>query len=203
MNRYTFSKLIALTLTATLLNGCGGFLATPTPDPTYTPLPTLIPYATLTSYPTYTSIPPTATPTITPTPKVGDTVVGPRWKVKVVKVETATEFGDYYLEATSNHRFVIVTLEYTYLGPGKAEFIPESVILVYTGSTGLTGWAQTTSLYRGEISSEVIDFDETARVYYLESKTSRTEAFVYEFNKDYADFRLYFPEIQPIAIKLM
>jgi len=144
----------------------------------------------------------TSTPTPASTPTIGDTVIGPHWKVKVVEVETGDEFGPFgFVEGTKNH-FVIVTLEYTYLGPGRAEFFPESVVLVYTGSTGLQGWARKTTLYRGEISSHVVDFREEVVVNYLDSGETRTETFVYEFRKEYADFRLYFPETEAIAISL-
>jgi hypothetical protein len=185
------------------LTACSDLVTTSTPYPTHIPLPTLTPYATLTPYPTYTPIPPTATPTTAPTPSVGDTVVGQRWKVRVAKVETGDKFATYAItKVGAKTHLVIITLEYTYLGAGKAEFSPESVLLAYTGSAGLTGWAQTPRLYKGELSSEIVDFDKTARLFYLESNTGRTETFVYQFNKEYTDFRLYFPETMPIVVKL-
>lgn len=142
----------------------------------------------------------TATPASTPT--VGDIVIGPHWKVKVIKVETGDEFGPFGFEEGTKNHFVIVTLEYTYLGPDRAEFFPESVILVYTGNTGLKGWARKTALYRGEISSQVVHFAEEVIVNYLDSGETRTETFIYEFRKEYTDFRLFFPETEAIAINI-
>ncbi|MBL7182904.1 MAG: hypothetical protein ISS50_00475 [Anaerolineae bacterium] len=212
MNRKMLLQgMVGLTLVALLLVGCGMPAVTPTPVPTASPYPTYTPVPTATPYPTYTPLPPTPTPTAVPltatptpvsTPTVGDTVIGSHWKVKVVKVETGDEFGPRGFEEDARNHFVIVTLEYTYLGAGRAEFFPESVVLVYTGSTGLQGWAQTPILHRGEFSSQVVDFTEDVAVNYLDSGDTRTEVFVYEFRDTYTDFRLYFPETQAIAISL-
>ncbi len=177
--------------------------STSTPTPTSTHTPTPIPptaTSTATSTPSPTPIPPTSTPISTPT--VGDTVIGSRWKIKVTKVETADEFGTYYFKEDSANHFVIVTLEATYLGSETREWFPESVLLAHTGNDGFTGWVRIPNLYKGMFSSQITDFSEMVTVNFAQPETVLKETFLFEFPKDYTDFRLYFPETEAIAISL-
>lgn len=160
----------------------------------WTPVPTFTPYPTFTPLP----IPPTSTPISNQ--KIGDEVVGTRWKVKVTKVETASEFGTWNFPAGSTNYFVIVTVDYTYLGSEKISFYPEGVTLVDVG-TELTGWSRTPRLYRNE-NSEIIDFSVDSKVMILKSGDTHIDTFAYEFPNYYKEFILYFPETLPIEIQV-
>jgi cytochrome c5 len=176
-------------------------LPTLTPKSTYTPLPTLTANSTYTPYPTYTAVPPASAPTQAPLAAVGDTVEGGNWRVTVTQAETGDEFGPYYFDTGATTHFVILTLEYTYLGSERRVFTPESVVLVYTGS-GLTGWTETPALYQGESYFEVTNFAESAVAFNMFSGDSRTEQFAYDFPIPYTDFVLLFPGLPGIVIDL-
>ena len=97
---------------------------------------------------------------------------------------------------------VIVTIEYTYLGQGRAEFSPETVVLMNTSTVGLVGWARTAELYQAEDNSRIVDFDKESLTNYLDSGETKTEVFIWEFPGNYTDFRLFFPETEAIDITL-
>lgn len=209
--KYWFTAILMVSM---LITGCGpseqefadqvatAVVATVTAIPTATSYPTLTPYPTSTAYPTYTPIPPTATPTQIAPRSVGQTVIGPRWRVRVTKAESGTEFGTFYLTEDATTQMVIITLEYTYLGSESTSFYPESVVLVHTGEERLRGWARNPALYQGQYSSHVVDFTEEVTTQFVNSGDTRTEIFVYSFNKDFTSFLLYFPETTPIVIDI-
>lgn len=183
-----------------LLTSCGLFdsqiqQAVVQTQAAWTPMPTFTPYPTFTPLP----IPPTSTPISNQ--KIGDDVIGARWKVKVTKAETANEFGDWSFPAGSTFQNVIVTVEYTYLGSGKINFYPESVILANVEDNSLMGWTRTPRLYRNE-SSTIVDFNTDSKVLTLNSGDTYTDTFVYEFPIEFKAFILYFPETLPIEIQV-
>jgi hypothetical protein len=195
MNRdKLLQTLVGVVLVMALLAGCGAASAS-TPEPTVTPYPTYTPY------PTFTPVPHIVDSAPVSPAAVGETVVGPRWKVKVVKVETASEYEGFSFKAGTNRRFVIVTLEYTYLGSEEVELYPESVLLVHTG-TGLKGYVRTPALYKAGYARDVTNFSNSFVTSYLKPKSSETDTFIYEFDPEYTDFLLYFPETVPIEINL-
>lgn len=161
----------------------------------WTPVPTFTPYPTFTPLP----IPPTSTPISNQ--KIGDEIIGARWKVKVTRAETTNEFSDWSFPEGSTNHFVTVTVEYTYLGSEKISFYPEGVVLANVGANSLTGWSRTPRLYRNE-NSEIIDFQEATKVLILQSGDTFIDTFVYEFPIDYKEFILYFPESLPIEIQV-
>lgn len=161
----------------------------------WTPVPTFTPYPTFTPLP----IPPTSTPISNQ--KIGDEIIGARWKVKVTRAETTNEFGDWSFPAGATNHNVIVIVEYTYLGSEKINFYPEGVVLANVGANSLTGWSRTPRLYRNE-NSEIIDFSTATKVLILQSGDTFIDTFVYEFPIDYKEFILYFPESLPIEIQV-
>lgn len=186
-------KTIGVILATLLLAECGApstpIPPTATPYPTLTPYPTVTPYPTNTPFPTYTPLPSTATP------------VPPAWNVKLTSVTTNTQFGDYEVtDKGTKTQFIIITLEYTYQGQERVTFSPESVVLAYTGQEGFTGWAKLPTLYRPDDSSNDIDFDTAAQAKYLSTGANHTDVFVWQFNKDYKEFMLYFPGTDVIEI---
>lgn len=206
MTRARRYKNVTLVVLIALFAACTAATPTPAPTPsptrTRTPYPTYTPYPTLTPYPTYTPLPPTPTLTPLPTLGIGDAVRAPRWSVRVVKAEPTLEFETYYLKEDARTRMVVVTIEYTYLGGRETIFSPESVLLVYTGSEGLTGWARTPVLYRGEVNTDLVSFKESTIAVHIAPGTTRVERFIYEFPKEYTSFRLYFPETESVAVTL-
>lgn len=171
-----------------------------TPYPTSTRYPTSTPFSTLTPYPTYTPSPLTPTPSATPT--VGDIVVGPFWQVQIQKVEQSQEFGDYS-PTNENAEFIIVTASVTYLGAegSSGQYSPEGVVLTLLGPSD-TGWSQQATLYRGENSSFLIDFDEASMMSYFAPGETRIETFAFIFLKESTLFQFYFPETPAITIDL-
>jgi hypothetical protein len=177
-----------------------------------TPTPTSLPTKTPTSTPTYTPTArptrtPTATPTSTPQPTPTSTLPtsatagGPRWKVQVIAVETSDTFDTYQVTGDGPGHFVIITLEYTYLGSDEAFLSPESVVLVHLGER-LQGWARTPVLYRDNFSIETTNLENATVSNHLTSGYAQTAEFVYLFPSDFCEFNLYFPETPSISIDL-
>lgn len=200
MKNSLFSKSCVAIIIAALSVGCGSISIGPSPTPP--PPATQTAYPTHTAYPTFTPVPPTPTPTRAPTPQVGDVIENPKWRVQVVKAQTAQEFGSFFIREGGENRLVIVTIEYTNRQPNSIEFFPESVLMVYVGTGGLRGWVRRPALYRSELSSQITNFDEQAQFNSMPGGATRTDTFVYEWKKPYTDFLLFFPETEPIAIKL-
>lgn len=161
----------------------------------WTPVPTLTPYPTFTPLP----IPPTSTPITNQ--KLGDDVIGARWKVKVIKAEAVAEYETWSFPSGSKNHMVILTVEYTYLGSEDINFYPESAVLAYVDTDGFTGWSRTPRLYRGE-NSGITDFDTSATTKYVRSGDTFTDTFIYEFPNDYRNFIFYFPETLPIEVQV-
>lgn len=187
-----YSVQLILILIALSTSSCGGVNVslgtTATPIPTYTSVPTYTPPPTYTPFPTYTPLPPTAT------------IEPERWDVKMISAEGTREYGTFYIEGEGLTRMIVLTIEYTYTGTGRAEFSPESVVLVYSGTRGFTGWSETPSLYQSEDTSQITDFSEESLVIRVDSGETRTDTFVWQFFKEYTDFWLLFPESNAIDV---
>jgi len=185
--------LLILILTTLSISSCGvnlSFGTTATPMPTYTSVPTYTPLPTYTPFPTYTPLPPTAT------------IESERWDVKVISAEGAREYGTFYVEGEGLTRMIVLTIEYTYTGTGRAEFSPESAVLVYSGTIGFTGWSKTPILYQSEDTSQITDFSEESLVIRVDAGETRTDTFVWVFGADYTDFWLLFPESDAIDVSI-
>ena len=141
--------------------------------------------------------PPTATlaPTATPYPTY-------RGSVKVVSAEGVAEFGTFYMPSGSTGRLVLLTIEYTNTGQDKAEFSPDTVILMNKTASGIVGWGRTPALYRAESTSRIEDLDEEAFLNFVDPQDTKTEVFAWEFPKSYTSFRLYFPEAETIEVSI-
>ena len=111
-------------------------------------------------------------------------------------------FETFYLKEDAPNQLIVLTIEYTYHGAAETDFSPESVVLVYTGSEGLTGWARTPVLYRGEHSASVVSFGDSTLTIYVQPGITRVERWVYEFPKEYTSFCLLFPETEAIVINV-
>ena len=120
----------------------------------------------------------------------------------MISAEASLEYGEFFIPEDGKNRLVIVTIEYTYLSQGRAEFSPESVVLMNTSILGYVGWAKTADLYQAEGSSRIVDLDEESLTDYVDSGETKTEVFVWEFPRNYTDFRLFFPEAEAIDITL-
>jgi hypothetical protein len=148
------------------------FLQTSTPQPTYTP------------YPTYTPPPPAAL-----------------WEVEVLSAIRSDTFGDLYYEASTNTVFLILTIQYTWLGEETTQFFPMSVVLLQPEDSSYPGGAYTAAFYQPENTTAVQNFITTRPpiVYILPGET-RIEKFSWSLSVDGTDTRLQllFPETLPL-----
>jgi len=153
---------------------------------------------TITPYPTFTPLP-AATPITAH--KIGDEVIGARWKVKVTKVEMLKEYATFSPRLDTS-RMIVLTVEYTYIGSGKIEFYPESAFLVLVGDASglLSGLTLTPTLYKSETASDVVDFSVNSKTLILKSGDNYADKFVYIFSEEYKNYLFYFPEMLPITI---
>jgi hypothetical protein len=153
--------------------------AEPTPIPTETPIPTPVSFA-----------------------EVGDTVISPNWEVKVLEVRTDSEFETmHFSDQNTTTHFVIITLEYTYLGSKTIKWSPEGIILVHTGER-LEGWSRTPTFYQTEFSTSLTNFTEDVIFISARPQVPEIATLVYRFPQDFVDFRLYFPETTGVSITL-
>jgi hypothetical protein len=130
------------------------------------------------------------------------TTAGAGWDVHVLQVTDGTLFGALRIEAPRRFRYVAVTLEVVYGGIGCAQLFPDTVALVYTGSSPLHGLSQAPWLYFNEDTGEVQQLSESPVVVPVKADAPQHATFVYEFHQDCREFRLYFPGCEGIAIEL-
>jgi hypothetical protein len=161
------------------------FMATATPYPTYTPYPTFTP----------------------PSPTV--TLVPERWSVKVISTVMARGFGVLYFTDEQKAEFLIITIEYTYLGQKTTEFSPMSVVLLFPAGSTYPGGAIATTFYQSESNSTVTNFTTEAPILtYIKPGQTKIEKFGWGLTSDgnthYAGtkLRLLFPETKSIDITI-
>ena len=176
----TFRLLIVMFITMGCATSTLPFIATATPYPTYTP------------YPTFTPLPPTATP------------VPDRWKVKVISAVKAQTFGEWFFEESLKAEYIIITIEYTYMGQETTEFSPQSVVLLLPEGSTWPGYAVAATEYQAENNIKVTDFfNQGPIITFMRPGQTKIEKFGWGFTAS-ADkkYRLLFPETEPIDITI-
>jgi hypothetical protein len=142
---------------------------------------------------------------ITPhTPQLISTAAAPDtgWAVSVLHVEEGSLFGTFHAEASYRFRYIAVTLEYVYRGASRTELYPDTVALVYTGSSPLQGLSQSPRLFFNEDTREVHRLNGEPVIIPVEAGLLQFATFVYEFHHDCREFCLYFPGCKGITISL-
>lgn len=124
------------------------------------------------------------------------------WAVQVTRVEEGSVFGSARVEAPRRFRYIAVTLEYIYLGKGRAELYPETVVLVYTGSSPLQGLTEAPLIFQSGESDHAVWLADQSTVVPVAAHITQQATFVFEFHQDCRAFRLYFPGCEGIEIDL-
>ncbi len=178
-----------------ILTGCAGnrIQSTPTLYPTYTP------------YPTSTPVIPTFTPGPPKFAEVGEEIASENWKMRVVSAQPVLEYGGEVLPSNDNLQFIVITVEYQYLGKYKMDFYPEAVMLVQLKDNQQAfGGIYFPKFYRNVKSKDPASFETTTYIQVTDPYPNDqvTGEFVYKFPKESIEFLLLFPESQPILVKL-
>jgi hypothetical protein len=119
----------------------------------------------------------------------------------VVDVQTANAIQTFR-PVSDQARFIIVTLEITYLGPeSKGRFSPSSLIMVNLDAER-TGWSNFTNLYKREGASTFIEPQLAPSMRVVSSGETIVEDFAFVFLRVGRRCVLYFPEMQGIFIEL-
>ncbi len=177
-----------------IFEGCATQLAYSV-QPTYTVLPT------------YTPVIPTSTPAPRVYPGVGKEIVGKNWKVKVNKVDVT---NDYFRNPPKNKdrdHFVVINLDFENTGPFEYKLSIDSVLLIHSGDEdgliGPRGLIHTPYFIKSLEDEEPTDMNFN-RVTYTKQPGGKTSGidFVFEYEKEFNKFLLFFPELSPIAINL-
>jgi hypothetical protein len=160
--------------------------------PTATPYPTFTPYPTLAPYPTYTPNPPTMTP------------VPENWSVKVMSAIKSRTFGEWFYEESVNGEYVIITIEYTYLGRETTGFSPQSVVLLFPDDSSWPGYALAATDYQSENNNKVMNFFNQGPILtYIKPGQTKIEKFGWGLTVSTdTKYRLLFPETKPIDITI-
>lgn len=155
-------------------------------------LATATPYPTLTPYPTYTPNPSTATP------------VPARWEVKVVSAVKSKSFGEWYYADDVKSEYIIVTLEYTYRGDQTVPFSPQTVVLLFPDGSSWPGYALSATDYQPENTSKVTNFYNQGPILnYIKPGQTKVEKFGWGLTiTSDTEYRLLFPETEPIDVKI-
>jgi len=170
--------------------GCAVFNTLPIVA-TATPYPTYMPYPTYTPYPTFTPPPPTVTP------------VPEHWSVKVMSAIKAPTFGDWLYPEDQNAEFVIITIEYTYMGQDTTEFSPQSLVLLFPDGSSHPGAAFTATNYQSDGATTVknLTTESSLILTYIRPGQTKIESFGWGLiSTGDTKYRLLFPETKPIDI---
>jgi hypothetical protein len=124
------------------------------------------------------------------------------WSVHVTHVEEGSLFGALPVDAPRRFRYIAVTLEYHYRGTGQTVLYPDTIALVYIGSSPLQGLTRAPLLFFNENTGEVRQLNEEPIAIPVESDIPQHATFVYEFHQVCREFRLYFPGCEGIPIEL-
>lgn len=149
---------------------------------------TATPYPTNTPFPTYTQAPPTFTP------------IPQRWTVRIISAVKSLSFGEYFYSEEDESEFVILTIEYSYMGQDTIPFYPGSLVLVYPEGSLYPGWSLNSYSYQAENSAIVNDmYNDAPIITYISPGQTKIEKFGFQMSSDEeTHYILVFPEVEPI-----
>ena len=127
----------------------------------------------------------------------------PAWVARCICAEDQCRFDAFHHLLPVRCRYVAITLEYVFLGADKGELHPEAVTLVHTGLTPLQGLARAPVLFQDH-AGQVWSLAEQPAPMMISIETGQPQrgVFIYAFQAECCEFRLYFPGCAGIEVKL-
>jgi hypothetical protein len=100
--------------------------------------------------------------------------------------------------------YVIVTIEYTYLGRETTEFSPQSVVLLFPDNSSWPGYALAATDYQSESNNKVMNFfNQGSILTYIKPGETKIEKVGWGVGiSTDTHYRLFFPETEPIDITI-
>jgi hypothetical protein len=135
---------------------------------------------------------------------------GTRWTARIIRVELGPMFGAsgaVSVHSPDRFRYIAITLEVVYHGPGAGELYPQTVTLVHVGATPLQGLARPPAFFQ-DGSAKLAGADQAAQpvdasvVIAAQAGVPQRITLAYEFHRECHEFCLYFPGCEGMRFAL-